>query len=106
MTFDDDCLILLLLFPFNSDRLSPRYSQRRKKTRAVSETALNEMNQKVTEGVKNLAIERLSKDLRGCLLRPLLNVVALPEEQNIFVWHVNCKGVKGSKFQDCLFHLQ
>src|SRR5690242_9577831 len=54
---------------------------------------------------KKLAIERLNKDLQEVLSYPLVNAVALPTEKNVFFWHVNCKGIVGSKLQFCLFHL-
>lgn len=44
------------------------------------------------EKVSKLAIERLRKDFEELQHYPLSNVVALPNEKNIFEWHVVCQG--------------
>ena len=51
-----------------------------------------------------LYITRLRKELRELKKNPVLNIQALPKENNILEWHYVIEGAKGSPFEGGWYH--
>ncbi len=61
-------------------------------------------NMYTTLGLKNSAIKRLYSDMAELLQDPVWRASALPLSDNIFEWHANICGPKGSGFENVPLH--
>ena len=55
--------------------------------------------------VHNKAVKRLMRDLKEIQENPLNGVAACPLESDLFTWHCNLKGPKGTPWQKGIFHM-
>lgn len=54
---------------------------------------------------QDYSTKRLLKDLRDLEINPLDNISASPLEKDLYTWHVNLRGIKGTPYEGGIFHL-
>eukprot|EP01080_Neovahlkampfia_damariscottae_P003166 gene3166-5482_t len=63
------------------------------------------MTTNIINSKKLNATKRILKDLQEIQSTPLTTVFAEPLENDLFTWHVNIKGTKGTDYEGCYIHL-
>ncbi|KAL9641706.1 hypothetical protein ABK040_007384 [Willaertia magna] len=61
---------------------------------------------KQLSSIQNVATKRLMKDWKECIENPLKGISASPiSENNLFIWHINLKGIPETPWQMAIFHI-
>jgi len=70
-------------------------------------TNIGKIHNLKNEAVKQRATKRLMRDLLQIQKNPIQGISALPIENpsNIFIWHANIQGPKGTPWEKGIFHM-